>query len=183
MAQTSVNLPVPLGSDDKCIQVMAYTATSICMGDVVLKEKLRGSTWLRTNSAPDNLCIYNARVLNVLNNGAAKQLLFPEIHISVAQINIFHMVPPAQDPLDYDPKEPNRRMEPISIVCDTFRIDGLMRMSTQASLAKYVEVTREPYTSLYDAEISCLLVPALGIFKVPYVIVRQAVSMFATRPA
>jgi hypothetical protein len=55
-------------------------------------------------------------------------------------------------------------------------------MSNQATLAKYVEVTREPFTSLYNAEISCLLLPALGIIKVPYVIVRQSISMFATRP-
>ena len=182
MAQPSAKLPVPLKNDEKCVAVMAYTATSICMGDVILKEKLRGSTWLRTNAAPDNVFIYNARVLNVINNGTAKQLLFPEIHISVAQINIFHLVPPTQDPLDYDVNEPNRKMESISILCDTFRIDGLMRMSNQATLAKYVEVTREPFTSLYNAEISCLLLPALGIIKVPYVIVRQSISMFATRP-
>ena len=161
---------------------MAYTATSICRGDVILKEKLRGSTWLRTNAAPDNVCIYNARVLNVISNGTAKQLLFPEIHILTAQINMFHLVPPTRDPLDYDVNEPNRKMEPVSILCDTFRIDGLIRISNQASLAKYVEITHEIFTSLYDAEISCLLLPALGIIKVPYVIVRQSISMFATRP-
>jgi hypothetical protein len=183
MTEPSAKLAVPLGREEKIIPVMVYTATSICMGDVVLKEQLRGSIWLRTNAAPDNICLFNARVLNVNNSGTPKQLLFSEIHISVAQIHIFHMVPPNQDPLDYDVKEPNRKLEPVSILCDTYRIDGLIRMSTQSTLAKYVELTRETFNSLYEAEISCLLLPALGIIKAPYVIVRQATSMFAARTA
>ena len=182
MTDSSAKQPVPMGHDEKCISVMVYTATSICMGDVVLKEQLRGSTWLRTNAAPDNVCLYNARVLNVNNTGTPKQLLFPQLHISVAQILVFHMVPPAQDPIDYDVKEPNRKLEPITILCATLRIDGLIRISTQSNLTKYVELTREPFTSLYDAEISCLLLPVVGIIKVPYALVRQSTSMFATRP-
>ena len=183
MTEPTAKLTVPLGHDEKSVPVMIYTATTICMGDVVLKEKLRGSIWLRTNAAPENVCLYNARVLNVNNIGTPKQLLFPEVHISVAQIHIFHLVPPTQDPLDYDVNEPNRKFEPISILCDAFRIDGLIRISTQSSLAKYVELTRETFTSLYDAEISCFLLPALGIIKVPYTIVRQSISMFTTRAA
>ncbi|MDR3577247.1 MAG: hypothetical protein P4L50_25585 [Anaerolineaceae bacterium] len=183
MTDAATKLPIPMGHDEKCISVMAYTATNICMGDVVIKEKLRGSTWLRTNAAPDSVCLFNARVLNVNNTGTPKQLLLPELHISVAQIHLFHLVPPAQDPLDYDINEPNRKLEPITLLCGSFRIDGKIRISTQSTLAKYVELTRETFTSLYDAEISCSLLPALGIIKVPYTIVRQSTSMFAARPA
>ena len=162
---------------------MVYTATSICRGEVVLKEQLRGSIWLRTNAAPDTVCLYNAQVLNVNNNGAPKPIVFPELHISVAQIHIFHLVPPTQDPLDYDVKEPNRKLEPVTLLCAAFRIDGLIRISTQSNLAKYVELTREVFTSLYDAEISCSLLPAIGTIKTSYAIVRQSISMFATRTA
>jgi len=56
-------------------------------------------------------------------------------------------------------------------------------MATRSDLAKFIEVTRETFTSIYDAEIICSLMPSLGIMRVPYVLVRQANAMFATRNA
>ena len=49
-----------LGEYDKVAQVMVYTASSMYWGEVVVKSAVRVSTWLRTNTAPDWICLYNA---------------------------------------------------------------------------------------------------------------------------
>jgi len=52
-------------------------------------------------------------------------------------------------------------------------------MSTRSTLKKYLEITRETFTPLYDAEISNILMPALGVMKVPMLVVRQNTAAFA----
>ena len=65
---------------------------------------------------------------------------FTELHVATTQINVFHMIPPAKDPLDYDPTEPNRQMVPVSMLVSNFRIDGHLRLATIGSVAKFLEV-------------------------------------------
>ena len=106
---------------------------------------------------------------------------FPEIHVHNTQILALHLLPPEKDPPDYDPTEPNRVMVPIAAIVGTFRMDGHMRMAAVSNLKKYLEVTRENFTAFYDAEIYNSTVPALGVMRVPYVLVRQNTTMFAYR--
>jgi hypothetical protein len=56
-----------------------------------------------------------------------------------------------------------------------------MRMTGKTTLAKFIEITRETYSSVYDADISCPINPALGVIHVPYVLVRQVSTIFAIR--
>jgi hypothetical protein len=168
-----------VGKDEKSAPVMVYTVTGIVWGDVVVREQVRVSTWLRTNMAPDNVCIFNAKALITTNNTTPKPIQLKEIHISLTQILAIHLIPPAQDPPDYDPTEPNRVMTPAAALVGTFRFDGKMRMSTVTNLAKYIEITRENFTGLYEVDISCPVMPALGTLKVPFVLVRQATTFFA----
>jgi hypothetical protein len=169
--------------DEKSASVMVYTATGLSWGEVVVKEQIRVSTWLRTNASPDIVCLYNAKTITTTNNAPPKPLQFSELHIMNQQVVAFHLMPPAKDPLDFDPNEPNRRMDPITVMVGTFRIDGLMRIAVKSNLSKYLEVTRENFAAIYDAEITCPVMPSLGVMRVPYVIVRMSSSMFATRTA
>jgi hypothetical protein len=178
MTQTSSTPPYTLGTDDKVAQVMAYTQNNLYWGDVVVKEMIRVSTWLRTNSAPERITLYNAKVMNVLNSTATRPVVFTELNLAVSQILAFHLVPPAKDPLDYDPTEPNRKMEPVSLLVSSFRIDGVLRLSSRSSLAKFLEVTRENYSGVYDAKITSTVLSALGTISVPFLLVRQETTVF-----
>lgn len=173
-------LPYTLDAEQKVASVMVYTQSTLVWGEVVIRQIVRASTWLRTNSAPDDVCVYNARVL-FTSSGAIKPFFLREIHIPTVAILAFHLVPPAKDPLDYDPSEPNRRMDPVTAIFSNFRVDAFLRMSTRANLGKYLEVSKETFMPFYDAEISSPLLPTFGVIKVPYLIARQAMTMIATR--
>lgn len=165
---------------EKIVPVMVYTATSVVWGDLYVKEIVRVSTWLRTNTAPDDLCIFNAKMM-VVGAAAPKAVSFTETHVLAPYINAYHILPPTFDPLDYDPTEPNRKMEPMTALVGSFRMDARMRMATSADLRRYLEFTRETFTPLYDVEISNILQPNLAPMKVPFVLVRQATTIFSTR--
>lgn len=179
MNETMQTPPYTLESDEKVVKVMIYTASTVLMGEVVVKELIRVSTWLRTNSAPDWICLYNARVIQTCLSSPPRPEQFSELNIAVSQILGLHLIPPAQDPPDYDPTEPNRRMLPVTVLLGTFRIQGHIRVAAQTPLRKYVEVTRETYTSIYDAKISNIAVPAMGVLNVPFLLVRQEKVNFA----
>ncbi len=53
----------PLGVDEKVSQVMAYTDSFLYWGEVITKTVIRVSTWLRTNTAPDYVSLYNGVAL------------------------------------------------------------------------------------------------------------------------
>lgn len=171
--------PIP-GIEEKSVPVMVYLRNSICWGDIFVKQTVRVSTWLRTNAAPDIISIHNARILMTVSSGN-KPAQIPEIHFSTSEVLAFHIIPPETDPLDYDPNEPNRHMDPVTIFTANFRMDGFMRMAGSSTLSKYIEITREVYSSLYDVDISCPIIPALGVMHVPYVLVRQIGALFAVR--
>ena len=157
---------------------MAYTSNSLYWCEVVVKEVIRVSTWLRTNSAPDRVCIYNAKAMTTGSAAPSRPMQFRELHVATNQILIFHLVPPAKDPLDYDPSEPNRIMQPVSILIGNFRVDGCLLLSSRSNVAKFLEVTREQFSSVYDARISNPSNPSFGSIAVPYVIVRQETGVF-----
>lgn len=171
--------PYHVGDSERVSSFMCYTRQSLIWGEVVIKNAVRVSTWLRTNVAPDVICIYRARVLLVAANASPKPTLFSETHITNPEILAYHLIPPEADQLDYDPSEPNRVLDPVTALVGPFRFDAKMRMSTRSTLKKYLDVTREVFTPLYDAEVSNVLMPAMGTMKVPMLLVRQATAAFA----
>ena len=174
-AQTPLYTLTP---EDKVLPVMAYTNSAMYWGEVVVREAVRVSTWLRTQNAPDRVRLYNARVMGSTGTPQAKPQHFSEVFIATTQINVFHMIPPHKDPVDYDPTEPNRKMEPVTLLISNFRIDGHLRLATMGSVSKFLEVVRENFTSIYDAKISHPNNPSFGVILVPYVIVRQELTVF-----
>src|SRR5512133_3320665 len=110
-----------VASDEKVAQVMIYTVNALYWGEVVVKSIVRVSTWLRTNTAPDRVAVYNAKAMYTGISTPQRPLQFAELHVSTTQILGFHLVPPAKDPPDYDPTEPNRRMVPVTALMSNFR--------------------------------------------------------------
>jgi hypothetical protein len=179
MTLSNTTPPYVLGPDDKCVQVMAYTNNALYWGEVVVKQLVRVSTWLRTNTAPDWICIYNAHSMLTHSNGQAKPARFRELQIATSQVLAFHIVPPGKDPVDYDASEPNRRMQPVNILVSSFQIKGHLRLATQSNVTKFLETARETFTSIYDAQISSPSLSQFGTIAVPFVLVRQEVGVFA----
>jgi hypothetical protein len=182
MAAQQTTPSIPLSPDEKSAQVMIYTPANVYWGSVVVKQMIRVSTWLRTNTVPDRIHLLHAKAL-VTSGGAASRapLSFAELHVPLGQILAFHLIPPAQDPLDFDATEPNRKMEPVNALVGSFYIKGSIRISSSGTLKKFLEVNRESFTALYDAEISNLATPAMGALAVPFVLVRQDTTVFTTR--
>lgn len=180
----TTNLETPLYTLDegeKVATVMIYTANMLIWGDVITKEAVRVSTWLRTPAIPKYIVVYTANVMTFGSGTPSRPQIFRSLHLPSAQVLGFHMKPPARDPLDYDPNEPMRKMEPLTALVGTFRYDGLLRMSTHTSLDKYLEVAKETFAPIYEVEITQPSLPSLGVIRVPYVLVRSEMVLFSPR--
>lgn len=173
--------PVPkryeLASDEKEAQIMVYLSNCLCWGSVVIKEQFRASTWLRTQAAPDTICLYESHMLLTTTNPPTR-LAFTELHIPSNHVLAIHITPPGKDPPDYDPDEPNRKMVQVKALVGSFLIIGYIRMSVQSDLKKYFEINRENFTSLYDVEISNPSITTLGAIRTPHILVRQPYNLF-----
>ncbi len=181
MSETPPQTPgLELGPDDKVGNLMLYLHNTLIWGEVVVKSPVRLSTWLRTVNVPEKLFLHNARVMPAAP-GARKVIQFKELHVTTAQVIAYHLLPPSQEPLDYDPSEPNRSMVPVSVLFGVFQADGCVRLSTQSTLSKYLDVTREVFTPLYDLEISCPIMADLRTIKAPYALVRQSTAHFGLK--
>jgi hypothetical protein len=172
MTSTDIH-PIQVADDEKTASIMIYAHQAIFWGDVVIKKAIRASTWLRTNAAPEVVQLLNARSLLTLFPGTPRPTFSKELLIFTNQILAYHLVPPQQDPPDYDETEPNRSMFPVTARVGTFRFDGYMRLSSISSPFKYLTLTREAFTGLYNLEITNPVIPELGVFKVPFALVGQ----------
>jgi hypothetical protein len=169
-----------LTPEEKKTSVMVYTANMLINGEAITRETMRVSTWLRTQGAPEFVHLLNAKVL-IFGAGSVHSMNFSEYFIPTPQILAFHMTPPAKDPPDYDESEPNRKMEPSSVVVGTFRMNGNFRIASQSDLAKMLEVTHSSFLSFYEVEISSASLPAMGVMRVAMAIVRPTVVCFGSR--
>ena len=183
MSDATTPKPYTLGAGEKATPVMVYTLTTLTRGEMITKEQLRVSTFLRTQAAPEFVGLYNAHVLVFGGRSGIQQASCPEYFIPTQQILAYHLVPPAKDPPDYDPSEPNRKMEPATVLIGTFRFFGNLRMATQSNLSKFLEVARESFFSFYDVEITNPGLPSASALKVPIVLGRLSTAVVASRSA
>lgn len=182
MSELTAVKPYTLESYEKATPVMVYTANSLVRGEVITREAVRVSTWLRTQGAPEYVGVYGATVLLFPGAGSVQTLQFSEYHIPLSQVWALHITPPGKDPVDYDPNEQNRKMEPVTAMVGSFRFNGHLRMATQSTLVKVLEVNREAFNSMYDVEITNTLQSG-GALKTPLAVVRGNAVIFAKRAA
>lgn len=152
----------PLAPDEKLTTVMIYTNDMLVRGDVVVKETIRVSIWLRTQGVPNFIHLIKPQVV-VLAGSTPKTLAYEEIFIPTVQVIGFHIAPPAQDPLDYDSSEANRMMQPIQILMGSFILKAKLRISTQTDIATGLDVMHTAWTSVYDAEITNPYLPQFAV--------------------
>lgn len=170
-----------LNDGEKATPVMVYTDIRLIWGEVTTMEAIRVSTWLRTPAIPQFMCVHDANVISFSGNEIPKPQSFRELYLPSTQIIAFHIKPPGRDPLDYDPNEQMRKMEPTSALVGRFRFDGFLRMSTQTNISRFLDVSKEIFTAMYDIEITQPEMPALGVVRTSYALLRTDNVWFSPR--
>ncbi len=155
-----------LAPDEKSTMVIIYTANSLIRGEVVTKEGARVSIWMRTQGVPNLIHLHKPNVL-LFGGTPPKSLTYNEIFVPSASVIGFHMAPPAIDPLDYDPHEANRSMEPISFLMGTFIVKGNIRIASSALVSTSLEVAYHGWMSIYDADVTNPFLPQMPPMQVP----------------
>ena len=173
---TEPTLP-QIAEDEKLTPAMFYTADSMVWGQVLSKKPIRVSTWLLTDMAPNYIKIFNAQML-IVGGQKPATLKFPTLHLQIQNINAYHLLPPVDEPPDYDPDEPNRKMVPTTAVVGPFRFDGTTRMAAFSAADNYLSAAKATFLPIYDARMTCPLVPSIKGAQVPMVLLRQHRVMF-----
>ena len=160
-----------LGSEEKASFVVAYTQNGLIRGEIVTRENVRINTWFRTESAPDYLHLYKVQWLQAVA-GTIKPLAYNELLLPVPLVIGFHVVPPSQEPLDYDVREDNRVNKSTTISMGLFVVNGNVRISAKTDLVTNLQITHSPWISVYDAEVSSPHLPQMPPLHVPMLLVR-----------
>ena len=161
-----------LRPDEKTTPVMLYTQYSVVRGEAVTKQNvLRINIWLRTDAAPRYMHILKPQVL-VFGGNPAKALSYSEIYFPTSEAIAYHILPPTDEPVDYDSDEANRTMQDVDLLVGTFVMKGKIRISTQTELATSLEVARVSWMSVYDVSISNPYLPQMPALQVPMILVN-----------
>lgn len=163
-----------LRPDERTTPVMLYTKESVVRGEVVTKESVhRVNIWLRTDGAPKYMHILKPQVL-VFGGSPVKSLSYQEMFFPVSELIAFHTLPPTDEPLDYDPGEANRMMQPIDALVGTFVMKGNIRISTQTEVGVSLEVARITWMSVYDVTVMNPYLPQMPPIQVPMTLINPS---------
>jgi len=165
-----------LASDEKSTLIMVYTQNALIRGEVVTKQSVRVSIWLRTDGAPRYFHLLNAQML-FFGGGPAKSYNYSEIFVPVASVIAFHIAPPAQEPLDYEEGEKNRAIQLISVGVGTFIFKGKIRFSAQSGFGSSLEMVHT-WLSLYETEVTNPSLPQMPAITVPMLLVNPGQVTF-----
>lgn len=163
-----------LRPDEKTSLVMLYSMDSVVRGEAVVRQNVaRVNIWLRTDGAPRYIHILKAQVL-VFGGSPVKSLSYSELYFPTSDVIAFHTLPPTDEPLDYDPNEADRRMEPVDLLVGTFLMKGQIRISTHTEVDNTLESARVSWMSVYDVSIANPYLPQMPTLQVPMVLVNPS---------
>jgi hypothetical protein len=160
-----------ISPDDKKTVVMIYTQNMLVHGEVVTKQGVRVSTWLRTVGVPEYIHLFTPKVI-LFGSGAVKNFSYNEIFVPVTSLIAFHLAPPATDPMDYGQDETNRVMAPVTVLVGTFIFKGHLRISSKADVSTTIELAHSAWLSLYDVDISNPFMPQMQPMHVAMLVVN-----------
>jgi hypothetical protein len=160
----------PLAPEEKLSTIMVYTHNMFARGQIITNENVRVSIWLRTQGAPNYIHLFSPNML-LFGGTPPKSLSYSEFYIPTRDVIAFHLAPPAQEPLDYDESELNRMMKPVEILAASFSLSAKVRISTQADLATFLDVSQSAWMSVYDASVRNPYLPNFNM-QVPMMLVN-----------
>jgi len=160
-----------LTEEEKLATVMVYTNDILARGELIAKENMRVSIWLRTQGVPNYIHLHKPQVIS-FTGGTPKTFAFSEVFIPTVQVAAFHLAPPAQEVLDYDASEQNRMMQLMDVMVGPFVLKGKNRISMQTDVSTSMDVMRTLWLSIYDAEIANPHLPQFNM-QVPMLLVNS----------
>ena len=160
-----------LAPDEKSTMVMTYTHNMLVRGEVVTKQNVRVSTWLRTQGVPEFIHVFKPTVLH-FGSGVVKALTYSEVYVPVSMVIAFHLVPPVTEALDYSAEETNRILVPITALPGTFQFKGFYRISAKASLSTSIELAHSDWSSIYDVDVTNPSMPQMQAIHVPLIVIN-----------
>lgn len=166
-------------ADEKATPVMVYTSFGLSWGKLVTKENLMASRFLVGAAVPDYVSLFESNHMDSAGGQLFKPKKYAELHIPVQKISAFHLMPPNEEPLDYDPDEPNRIMKAVNIFVGDFVFKAQARISNQTSLKHTLDVTKSDFVSYYDAEIVHGKNSNMKAIRSPMVLVRRTSVVIA----
>jgi len=173
---TSVFTPEP---EEKLIPTMIYTHQRLIWGKLIVKKMIRVSILLQTEMAPKYMDLLDVQVLMFGAGKKTETLKFPLLHVENTQIIAYHILPPADESPYYEANETNRKMELITALGGIFRFDGAIRISQQSDLKTFLSVQKGNFLPIFNATMTCPLLPFLKGIKTPFMLVRQGETLFA----
>jgi hypothetical protein len=166
-----------LASDEKSTLVMVYTQDALVRGEVVTKQSVRVSIWLRTEGAPHYFHLINAQKL-FFGGGPVRSSNHAEIYVPVASSIAFHIAPPAHEPLDYEEGEKNRAVQLVTAGVGSFVFKGAVRYSSQTGFSSSLEMVKG-WLSMYETEITNPGLPQMPAILVPMLLANPSQVTFA----
>jgi hypothetical protein len=164
-------------ADEKSSMVMIYTQNLLVRGEVITKQAVRVSTWLRTQGVPEYIRLFKPQVIAF--GSVVKSLSYSEIFIPVSMVIAFHLAPPAADSMDYASDETNRIMEPITAQVGTFLFKGKLRISAKAGISTSIELSHSPWMSIYDTDVVNPSMPQMQPIHVPLILINPKQTSIA----
>ena len=159
-----------LAAEEKIATVMLYTRNLLVRGELICRENARVSIWLRTQGVPNYIHIFKPQVIS-FSATPPRQVPLSEIFIATTEVIAFHLAPPEHDPLDYEPGEANRIMQPVDALVGSFLVRASLRISSHTDLSTSLDVMRAAWISLYEAQISNSSLPTFNV-QVPMLLVN-----------
>lgn len=166
----------PLAVDEKLATVMVYTHHMFVRGEIVIKENIRASIWLRSQNLLKYLHLLKPNVL-MFTGAQPKSFSYAEMFVSMKDVIAFHVAPPAEDLKDFDTTELNRVMQFTDVMLGTFLMKGKIRISTQSDLATNLDISHATWMSVYDADVSNMYLPQFNM-HVPMLLVNPSFVSF-----
>jgi len=157
--------------DERIVPVMFYSLTTVARGGIAIKSTLRANIWIRTEAVSEYVYVRKAQVVT-FGGPSIQPETYQNYFMPTSQVIAYHVLPPNDEPLDYDETEMNRKMEAVTAMVGTFRFNGQIRISSQISLAANLDTMKSSFLSLYNVEVSNPFLQGMGAIKVPLVLMR-----------
>lgn len=167
-----------LGDDEKSTPVMVYSPNGLAWGHLTTKGTILPERILTGSTVPDFITLYNGQTIIAQGNTLSKPDKYTEIHIPYDEIIGFHLMPPQEAQLDYDPSEPNRIMTPVTVHVGAFHFHADYRISTQTTVQTMLDVTKADFIPIYDVEIYHPGNPNMKSIHVNFALVRRQSTLF-----
>lgn len=167
-----------LSEEDRATAIMVHTANSLSWGKMITKKAILAERYLIGATVPDFISIYSAQTIALSGAQISKPTKYNELHVPYDAISAFHLMPPAEATLDYDPSEPNRLMIPFTAHTGTFHFNAKIRVGSQTTIQTMLGVTKSDFISIYDVEICHPSNPNMKPMNVNFAMIRRTAVLY-----